>query len=121
MQNGQFEKMAFQPAMEIDSIYEEVDAVFQDVDNNGTLDLLIASQVEMNILHGEEYLQPKLYLNDGSGNFTPKKDAFDSIFITASCILPYDFTGDGNIDLFVGARAEPWGYGEIPTIIFAEK
>ena len=110
--NGQFDKM-LQPAMEVDSIYEEVDAVFRDVDNNGTLDLLIASGGN-EYFAGEEYLQPKLYLNDGNGNFSPKKDAFENIFITASCILPYDFTGDGNVDLFVGARAEPWGYGEIP-------
>ena len=110
--NGQFEHK-IQPAMAKDSIYEEVDAVFQDVDNNGTMDLLIASGGN-EYFSNEEYLQPKLYLNDGSGNFSAKNDAFDSIYVTASCILPYDFTGDGNIDLFVGARAAQWAYGEIP-------
>ncbi len=110
--NGQFEKSA-QAAMAIDSIYEEVDAVFQDVDNNGTLDLLIASGGN-EYWAQEEYLQPRLYLNDGNGNFNPKKDAFNDIFMTASCILPYDFTGDGNVDLFIGARAQPWAYGEMP-------
>ncbi len=41
-------------------------------------------------------------------------NAFDSLYVTASCIVPYDFNGDGYLDLFMGGRAVPWGYGEIP-------
>ena len=28
--------------------------------------------------------------------------------------MPYDFNGDGFIDLFIGGRAVPWQYGQIP-------
>ncbi len=111
-QFGQFDEMD-QPALAADSTFEEVDAIFQDVDNNGTLDLLIASGGN-EFYAQEDYLRPRLYMNDGSGNFIGKPDAFDNIFMTASCILPSDFTGDGIVDLFIGARAVPWAYGETP-------
>src|SRR5690606_316761 len=32
----------------------------------------------------------------------------------ASCVVPFDFTGDGVVDLFIGGRAVPLNYGEIP-------
>jgi hypothetical protein len=34
--------------------------------------------------------------------------------VNASCIVPYDFNGDGYVDLFVGGRSVPWNYGKIP-------
>ena len=34
--------------------------------------------------------------------------------MTASCVLPYDFNGDGYTDLFIGGRAVPTKYGETP-------
>jgi hypothetical protein len=34
--------------------------------------------------------------------------------MTASCVVPYDFNKDGFVDLFIGGRAVPWGYGQIP-------
>jgi hypothetical protein len=43
-----------------------------------------------------------------------KEDAFTDIYLTASCVVPYDFTGDGAIDFFIGGRAVPWEYGQVP-------
>lgn len=109
---GTFQQIA-QPALAADSMYEEVDAAWADVNGDGYPDLLVASG-------GNEYAgesdkgQPRLYLNDGGGRLTKKEAAFPGIFLTASCILPHDFTGDGVLDLFVGGRAVPWAYGEIP-------
>ena len=42
------------------------------------------------------------------------ENAFDNLYLTASCVAPYDFNGDGYIDLFIGGRAVPWEYGEMP-------
>src|SRR5204862_6412842 len=36
------------------------------------------------------------------------------LFLTASCVVPSDFNGDGFVDLFIGARDVPWEYGQIP-------
>ena len=61
------------------------------------------------------YLLPRVYLNDGHGGFRKLDNAFErKVMLTASCIVPYDFNGDGNIDLFIGGRAVPWEYGTIP-------
>ncbi len=95
-----------------DSSYEDVDAVFVDVNKDQVLDLLIASGG--NEFSGESEMQlPRVYINDGKANFKRKLDAFDkTTLITASCIKPFDFTGDGHVDLFIGGRVLPWNYGQ---------
>jgi enediyne biosynthesis protein E4 len=114
LSNGKFKKSE-QIALDNDMAYEDVDANFTDVNNDGYKDLLIASGG--NEFYGNsEMLLPRIYLNDGRGNFTRKKDAFSATTqLTASCIKPYDFNADGFIDLFIGGRAIPWEYSKTPT------
>lgn len=111
--NGTFVKTD-QPALANDSVYEDVDACFADVNNDGNTDLIVASGGD-EYYNQDNYMKPRVYLNDGKANFTRLDNAFDSIYLTASCVTPYDFNGDGYIDLFIGARAVPWEYGQIPT------
>ena len=47
-------------------------------------------------------------------NFTKLENAFANLYLTASSVAPYDFNGDGYNDLFIGARAVPWEYGQVP-------
>jgi len=111
--NGTFIKKE-QPAMAIDSMFEDVDASLVDVNNDGNPDLLVASGG--NEYYGEdEHLLPRVYLNDGKGGFTKLAGAFGNMYNTASCIVPFDFNGDGFVDVFVGGRAVPWAYGQIPA------
>ena len=111
---GTFKKSS-QINLDNDSTYEDVDANFADVNNDGFVDLLIASGG--NEFYGNsQMLMPRLYINNGKGIFTKKLDAFEPyIQLTASCIAPHDFNGDGYVDIFIGARAIPWQYGKIPT------
>ncbi len=110
---GKFEKMA-EPALDKDSMWEDVDAIWQDVNNDHNPDLVIASGG--NEYYGnDEHLLPRVYLNDGKGNLIKKSDAFTNIYMTASCVLPYDVNGDGFMDLFIGGRSVPSNYGQIPT------
>ncbi|MDQ3551060.1 MAG: VCBS repeat-containing protein, partial [Bacteroidota bacterium] len=110
--SGKFLKTT-QPAIDKDSTYEDVDAVWMDVNNDGFTDLVIASGG--NEYYGNsEYQQPRVYVNDGKMNFNKKEDAFSNIFLTASCVAPADVNSDGYIDLFIGARAVPWEYGQRP-------
>jgi len=102
-----------QPALEADSMYEDVDACWRDVDNDGDIDLIIASGG--NEFYGEDqHLLPRLYLNDGKAQFSLKNDAFANIYQTTSCVVPVDFNKDGFVDLFIGGRDVPFYYGEIP-------
>ena len=110
--SGKFIK-SDQPVLDADSIYENVDACFTDVNNDGNVDLVIASGG--NEFYGNDsHNTPRVYLNDGKANFTKLDNAFSNIFLTASCVLPYDFNNDGYVDLFIGARTIPWEYGQIP-------
>jgi hypothetical protein len=102
-----------QPDLDKDSTYEDVDACFSDVNNDEFPDLVVASGG--NEFYGKDtMLTPRVYLNDGKGIFHKKENAFDSLFVNASCVAPYDFNNDGNIDIFIGGRSVPWSYGQIP-------
>jgi len=115
---GKFEK-SNQPELDNDSTYEDVDATWIDVNNDGKTDLVIASGG--NEYYGNDHFQqPRLYLNDGHEHFTKLDHAFDSIYLTSSCVVPYDFNGDGYMDLFIGGRAVPWEYGQVPQSYLLE-
>ncbi|HWK03863.1 MAG TPA: VCBS repeat-containing protein [Puia sp.] len=102
-----------QPALDMDSTYEDTDACWADLNNDGNIDLVVASG-------GNEYfgkdtiLTPRLYLGDGKGSLTKQPHAFEDLFVNASCISPHDFNGDGFIDLFIGGRSIPREYGQVP-------
>ena len=110
--NGKFIQTK-QPLMLLDSMMEDVDAQFIDVNNDGNLDLVIATGG--NEYYGQdEHLKPRVYLNDGKANFKKSENAFGDIFVTQSCVVPFDFNGDGFVDLFIGGRSVPWEYGKTP-------
>jgi hypothetical protein len=110
--NGRFIK-SLQPDMFKDSMYEDVSATWADVNNDGNIDLIVASGG--NEYYGnDEHLLPRIYLNDGKANFKKLENAFTNEFVTASVVSACDFNGDGFVDLFLGGRTVPWNYGEIP-------
>ena len=107
----------FQPVISndliADSLYEDVAAIWTDVNNDKNVDLIVASGG--NEFYGTDKHQlPRVYLNDGKTNFKKREDAFTGIYMTASCIVPGDFNKDGFIDLFIGGRTMPWAYGQVP-------
>ena len=102
-----------QPVLDSDSSYENTDAAWADVNNDGNIDLIIASGG--NEFYGSDpHNSPRVYLNNGKAVFTKKENAFDSLFMTASCVMVNDFNGDGFADLFIGGRAVPYEYGKVP-------
>jgi hypothetical protein len=110
--SGRFLKTE-QAALANDSAYEDVAASWVDVNNDGNIDLVVASGG--NEFYGNDsHNTPRVYLNDGKAGFTKLENAFGDLYITASSVVPCDFNGDGYADLFIGGRAVPWGYGQIP-------
>jgi enediyne biosynthesis protein E4 len=110
--NGDFIE-TIQTGIALDSLAEDVDATFADVDSNGTVDLLVVGGGQQ-FADGSENLLPRLYLNDGKGNFTKSLKSFPGIAINASCVEQADVDKDGDIDFFIGGRVVPGQYGIDP-------
>lgn len=101
---------SIQPALARDSMWEHVDALWVDVNNDKAVDLVIASGG--NEYYGEdEHLQPLLYLNDGRGNLRKKETAFPRGMNTQSKVIANDVNGDGYVDLFFAGRSVTYAYG----------
>lgn len=104
----------FEPAFAQDKDYEDIGAEFIDVDNDGDLDLAVASGGNQEKL-GSIYTLQRLYINDGKGNFKRTLKGWPAIFLNASCIRSCDYDGDGDQDIFIGARSIPGTYGVLPS------
>lgn len=83
---------------------EDQDCILFDADKDGDNDLLVTyggMQYEENSI----YYKPRLYINDGKGNFKLKPDAIpDSVRTIAGCLSAGDFDNNGYLDLFIGGR-----------------
>jgi hypothetical protein len=110
--NGTF-RANTQASLAADSLSEDIGASFFDANGDGHPDLFVVSGG--NEFWGEaDALRPRLYLNDGRGNFTRARSAVSDIFENGSCVAVGDFNGDGRPDLFVGSRVVSRSYGLIP-------
>ena len=101
-----------------DANFEDTAAAFFDADGDGDLDLLVASGG--NEVGKKDLLKPRLYLNDGKGNFSKSPNELPSAFQNMSVVAPYDFDDDGDIDVFIGSRSVVGVYGIDPTQLFLE-
>jgi hypothetical protein len=110
--DGSFER-SVQPDLDLDSSYENTDACWTDIDNDKDLDLVVASGG--NEFYGDDvHNTPRIYSNDGNGKLSKLSAPFGNLYMTASTVVPGDVNGDDYVDFFIGGRAVPWAYGEVP-------
>ncbi|KAB7528294.1 CRTAC1 family protein [Flagellimonas olearia] len=115
--NGKVQQKTIK-AFDEDRHFEDVAAAFFDADGDNDLDLMVGSGG--NNLDLQRSYRPRLYLNDGKGNFTKSETELPSTFKNISTISPYDFDNDGDMDVFIGSRSVVGVYGLSPDHLFLE-
>ena len=90
---------------------EEVDEgiLLFDADNDGDLDYYVAAG-GFGYAHNAPQYRDKLYINDGKGNFTMDSSALPLNFESKLCVRAVDYDKDGDLDLFISGRVDPWNY-----------
>lgn len=108
--NGKFKQRNLLPVTTFPPIvFKDAGLLLFDANGDSKLDLYVASGGYEAGPNDSEY-QDRLYLNDGSGNFTLAKDAVPSNFTSKLCVRGFDYNKDGKLDLFISGRVKPWEY-----------
>ena len=88
---------------------EDMGLLLFDAEGDGDLDLYIASGGYENKPNSEAYAD-RFYVNDGKGGYQRDSTAFPRNFTSKSCVRAADYDRDGDLDLFLAGRVEPWNY-----------
>ena len=109
--DGSFSPLQSSP-FENDANSEDIACEFFDATGNGLDDLYVVSGGN-SFSSGSSALLDRFYLNKGEGVFEKTDQPLPTTrgFEPGSVVKSYDFTGDGNMDLFVGTRLRPFAVG----------
>ncbi len=92
--------------------FEDTASEFADIDGDNDLDLIVCSGGN-NPTYVARAFMDRVYENR-NGNFELKFNAFPPNRLNTAVIRPYDFDGDGDLDIFLGRRSVPGEYGLSP-------
>ena len=113
VQQGDGSFISHQPGMfEGDAASEDIACAFFDATGNGADDLYVVSGGN-SFSSSSSALLDRLYLSDGQGGLRKSPQVLPATrsFESGSVVAAHDFTGDGNMDLFVGTRLRPFAVG----------
>jgi len=108
LNNGTSFQKSLQRQFEKDADYEDNDAVFFDADNDGDLDLYVATGIHKT--RNRRLEVDRLYLNQ-KGSFVKSRNQTLLNPLNTSCVAAYDYDSDGDVDLFIGNLSNPKSFG----------
>lgn len=106
-------KIAPSQPWKADAACEDLGATLFDADGDGDLDLYVVSGGN-ELPEGHKAYQDRLYLNNGSGNFSKAGNALPAMQVSGLAVSAHDVDGDGDNDLLIGGRAIPGRYPHAP-------
>jgi hypothetical protein len=80
-----------------------------DADGDKDLDMIILSGGFENEPNSASYTD-HFYVNDGRGNFKEDPSTLPANSTSKACIRATDIDKDGDLDLFISGRVDPWNY-----------
>ncbi|HTF27744.1 MAG TPA: FG-GAP-like repeat-containing protein [Flavitalea sp.] len=92
-----------------DQHFQNMGTILFDAEGDGDLDLYLSRGGYESEPNTAVY-QDQLFINDGKANFQQDSLALPQNFTSKSCVRAIDFDKDGDLDLFVAGRVEPWRY-----------
>lgn len=110
MPNGSFLQRPISNTIESgDAYFQDMGTTLFDADGDGDLDLYI-SRGGYECKGNTDIYQDQFFINDGKGNFTIDSIAIPRNLTSKSCVRAVDYDKDGDLDLFVAGRVNPWNY-----------
>jgi hypothetical protein len=108
--NGKFiQKYLLGDSLKPEKLWDDAGILLFDADGDNDQDLYITSGGFENESNSRPY-QDHFYSNDGKGLFTEDREAIPENLTSKFCIRAADFDKDGDLDLFIAGRVNPWTY-----------
>jgi len=97
------------PAASVNTFFQDMSVALLDADGDGDLDMYLSRGGYESAPFTAAY-SDLFFVNDGKGNFTLDSLALPANFSSKSCVRAADIDKDGDLDLFIAGRVEPWSY-----------
>ncbi|EDP69604.1 ASPIC/UnbV domain protein [Flavobacteriales bacterium ALC-1] len=109
MNSGSGFSLSKQSVFENDKAFEDNDATFFDADNDGDLDLYVASGINESKIESNQ--NNRLYINE-KGQFIRSQNQIPTNTLVTTTVNAYDYDNDGDTDLFVGNLVDAKDFGK---------